>query len=706
MIVDEGNAWDIHGVYVKAENAIIARIKKYVADDLDVPDYQLVKLAQIQKLRAEALEIFKTVQPAVAEVLDKSIAEAYKKGNLEAYADIGKGLTPDKLPPLQVQYAIANTVEEVTKAFSAAESMILRTVEDEFRDQVGKVINKVVSRGITRSQAVIEVVDNLSVTQTFTFKDQSGRNWSIPNYAEMAVRTATRKAQISGYENVLDKNKLDLVMVQPGPRACKICDDWARAVLTRGTVEQSIGDTQVKSMKDGSMIDVEIRGSVADARKAGFQHPNCRCRLRAYLPGITDPASLERPPWDEDGYKAQQTQRALESEIRKAKSEQLRSGTDDTGADQRVKAAQEALKRHLAANPDLKRQSGREQISGRLGTTAERKLLKTMKEQPKAPKPSPAKTADDAKQTPAETFVKKGDARAVADLSKLPRVDKQRPMDTEAEISNPGFNVANSLTYNGTEFKRTYNNNCSLCVNALEMRARGYDVIAKPIGGGMGRYREQTALDWVDKDGNARPFTALNSLKGKTTVTRLREFSKDLPVGARGFISGQYKKGGGHIFNWEMTEDGLIFHEGQLGSTPSGSLAAAYGRTAGSTPMEMKPDSLSVLRVDDLEPSNQMIELAVEPRTPERLAEIETERANPTGASGIRSALNAARTSLQRMEQDVIELRKQRDDTPQTLERIEERMNFNIRAMQVENMIKELKPLIAKLEDDLRKAQS
>ena len=175
MIVDEGNAWDIHGVYVKAENAIIARIKKYVADDLDVPDYQLVKLAQIQKLRAEALEIFKTVQPAVAEVLDKSIAEAYKKGNLEAYADIGKGLTPDKLPPLQVQYAIANTVEEVTKAFSAAESMILRTVEDEFRDQVGKVINKVVSRGITRSQAVIEVVDNLSVTQTFTFKDQSGR---------------------------------------------------------------------------------------------------------------------------------------------------------------------------------------------------------------------------------------------------------------------------------------------------------------------------------------------------------------------------------------------------------------------------------------------------------------------------------------------------------------------------------------------------
>jgi hypothetical protein len=323
MIVDEGNAWDIHGIYANAEKAILTRVKKYLADGLEVPDYQLVKLAQVQSLRAEAFEIFKLIQPTVAQVLQDGISNSYKEANVSAYADIGKGLTPDQLPPLQAQAAIRNLNEEVAKTISTAESQILRQVEDVFRESVGDVTRDVLARGTTRSDAVIKVVNKLSEQGVGKFTDQSGRNWTLPNYAEMAVRTGTRKALISGYEDVLNKNKLDLVMVQPGPRACEICDRWARAVLTRGTVEQSLGDTQIKSMKDGSMIDVEIAGTVEDARRAGFQHPNCRCRLRAYLPGITDPQSLERPPWDEDGYKAQQVQRQLESEIRKAKIEEV-----------------------------------------------------------------------------------------------------------------------------------------------------------------------------------------------------------------------------------------------------------------------------------------------------------------------------------------------------------------------------------------------
>jgi len=209
MIVDEGNAWSSHGIYAEAEKAILTRVKKYLADGLEVPDYQLVKLAQVQALRAEAFEIFKTIQPDVANFLQAQISSSYKEANVSAYADIGKGLTPDQLPPLQAQAAIRNLNEEVAKAISTAESQILRQVEDVFRESVGDVTRDVLARGSTRSDAVIKVVNKLSKQGVGKFTDQSGRNWTLPNYAEMAVRTGTRKALISGYEDVLNKNKLD-----------------------------------------------------------------------------------------------------------------------------------------------------------------------------------------------------------------------------------------------------------------------------------------------------------------------------------------------------------------------------------------------------------------------------------------------------------------------------------------------------------------
>lgn len=708
MIVDEGNAWNIHGVYAKAERAILDRVKKYLADGLEVPEYQLLKLSQVQALRAEAFEIFKLIQPTVAQSIQDGISKTYREANLSAYADIGKGLTPEKLPPLQAQAAIRNLNNEVTQAIASAESRILRQVEDTFREAVGDVTRQVLARGTTRNDAVINVVDRLEKQGIGKFTDQAGRNWNLPNYAEMSVRTGTRKALITGYEDVLDKNDLDLVMVQPGPRACSICDRWARTVLTRETKPQSLGGSQVQSMISDEMITVEIDGTLSDARADGFQHPNCRCRLRVYLPGITDPKSLERPPWDEDGYKAQQVQRQLESEIRKAKSEQLRAGSDDTNATNRLKTAQDRLKAHLAENPDLKRQSAREQISGRLGTTTERQILKDVKntpKPPKTPKTEAKKTADQAKQNTAQTFAEKGDGRAVADLSKLKRIDDQKSMADESMLNNPGNKIINHLKYNGTQYRSTYDNNCSLCVNSLEMRVRGYDVIAKPIGGGFGRYREQTALDWVDKDGNVRGFTALESLNAKTTVTRLREYSKDLPVGARGFISGQYKKGGGHIFNWEMTENGLVFHEGQVASIQSGVLSKAYDGTAGSTPLQMQPSTLAMLRVDDLQPSNQMIRQSIDERTPDRLSEIEAERANPSGAQGIRTSLNAARTSLTRLQSDLVAIKKQIDALPNTLEFYDELMRLKSISWSLPQQITDLEKWVAKLENDLRKAQ-
>lgn len=111
------------------------------------------------------------------------------------------------------------------------------------------------------------------------------------------------------------------------------------------------------------MIRVPVAGSVAFARAAGLQHPNCRHSLSAYLPGVT---RAPKHTADPEGDAARQRQRAIERQIRAWK---LRAetaidprGPEATQARAKVGQWQAAMRAHLAANPDLRRQSAREQI--------------------------------------------------------------------------------------------------------------------------------------------------------------------------------------------------------------------------------------------------------------------------------------------------------------------------------------------------------
>src|SRR5690606_14575813 len=102
----------------------------------------------------------------------------------------------------------------------------------------------------------------------------------------------------------------DLVVVHPGPRACDICDTWARSVLT--IQPGPSGEVTVAAVDGSGDVTIEVDGSLDDARDDGWGHPNCRCAVAAYLPGVTDSTIIQRPPWDAEGYAAQQKQRTLE----------------------------------------------------------------------------------------------------------------------------------------------------------------------------------------------------------------------------------------------------------------------------------------------------------------------------------------------------------------------------------------------------------
>lgn len=350
----------IADIYREAELRILARLAAALATGMDEPRWELETLVRIQRVRDEALAILEASNPEVAAAIRSALAGAYSAGILSVYEDVGERL-PHLAPDVDVRaLAVASLTSETVRGVASAQAPILRAVDDVYRSVVARVVTQVGLGVSTRQEAVQRALQKFAGQGLRTITTRRG-TMNLADYTEMAVRTATSRMALDAHLQTQERAGLDLVVIHPGPRACDICDRWARAILSRSG---RTGTLRMESLASGNWVAVNVAASLDDARAAGWGHPNCRCALRAYLPGVTKADAIQRPRWDQAGYEAQQRQRAIELQIRGWKRRQAIAVTPDAAAESRakVKAWQGAMREHLAANPGLKRQSAREQI--------------------------------------------------------------------------------------------------------------------------------------------------------------------------------------------------------------------------------------------------------------------------------------------------------------------------------------------------------
>lgn len=110
-----------------------------------------------------------------------------------------------------------------------------------------------------------------------------------------------------------------------------------------------------------------------------------------------------------------------------------------------------------------------------------------------------------------------------------------------------------------------WNINCQRCTNAIEFRARGYDVTAQPkdVGDTRGKIQD-IANQWVDADGNVGQWEKTYAHDSKEDSVQILENAiMEWPEGARGFVLVQWEKGGAHIFNVERRDGSFFYMDGQ-----------------------------------------------------------------------------------------------------------------------------------------------
>ncbi len=327
--------------------------------------WAIERLAELQWLKTKAQRATAETMATVEREIREAILAAYNHGTATAVHDLdraGFDFQPGGLPATTTALNLAT---EPTIMVRRAAAMVPEILGAAYQQAIAAGATEVLGGGSTRLQAAQRVLDRLLADGIRGFTDSRGRRWSLDTYVEMAVRSTTGQAAVAGHVAQLQAVGVDLVVVSDSPRECPLCRPWEGKVLS---LSGQVGAVIVPSVTDGESVTVKVAGTLAEAKRAGLQHPNCTHRVTAYLPGATKPVAAQA---DSQGYDAKQEQRAMERKVREWKRREALALTEEARATARRKVRhwQGRIRAHVDGH-DLKRLRYREQAGSAVAPLA------------------------------------------------------------------------------------------------------------------------------------------------------------------------------------------------------------------------------------------------------------------------------------------------------------------------------------------------
>lgn len=297
-------ARQVRAFYQTAEDLTLERAVKALAKGLDSPDWINRKQGDLTAVLRVIDQHLGKLDEAAPELITRAVAEAYQAGEGEAVAAMrAAGINAVGGP--RGAHAVDVLAEDTVRALSGMRPRIVRSVADIYQQVTAETTSQVLTGAQTRREAARAAVRRYALDGVKPLVDSAGRQWEAGAYAEMATRTTAGRAAVEGHTDRLQALGQDLVIVSSSPESCDLCGPWEGLVLSIS------GDTSGQ-LADG----VEVAGTVASARAAGLQHPNCTHTVGIYLPGRTSADTSTRDP---EGHKIRQQQRSYERSIRRGK---------------------------------------------------------------------------------------------------------------------------------------------------------------------------------------------------------------------------------------------------------------------------------------------------------------------------------------------------------------------------------------------------
>ena len=302
------NDYNIKQLYEDMEMELISSMKRNYNRHLkeenktgfEYSQWQAEKLKELKKYQQENKNIIGDYTKGLSNEISKHLQKELKQGSINAINKynkvMGKSLKPNKIMNHSFfrtnDKKVSALIKVVNNDLKTANTAVLRMANDQYRQVIHKSSFYVANGVFTEKQATDMATKELTELQKTklaideTNKDflnrgfncieyKDGRRVNIASYSQMAVRTASLRAQLMGEGDF--RKSIGRVLVQSTSHggACPICQKWENKIFIDDVYS---GGTK----KDGKYM------LLSEAMKQGFLHPNCRHGLTTYYSEADD----------------------------------------------------------------------------------------------------------------------------------------------------------------------------------------------------------------------------------------------------------------------------------------------------------------------------------------------------------------------------------------------------------------------------------
>ena len=284
--------YDVSRAFERIENelleSMIRNLKKHKAEETELgfewTQWQAIQLEELQRFKLEASKKYGLEFKSMNQKIRETIAEAMMQGasdeEVNVLKAIEKGLVLNREQGLSAGFfqanqkrldALMNAVEHDMKT---AQTAVLRYTNDQYRKIIFQSQVAASSGAITYDKAVDMATSDFLKKGINCITYSNGAVHNIASYADMAVRTASKRAYLMGEGQKRQEWGISTVILNKRFNACPLCMPFEGKVLIDDVWSGG-------SAKDGPYP------LMSSAMAAGLYHPNCKDKHSTYFEGIS-----------------------------------------------------------------------------------------------------------------------------------------------------------------------------------------------------------------------------------------------------------------------------------------------------------------------------------------------------------------------------------------------------------------------------------
>lgn len=284
--------YDVSRAFERIENELLEsmtrNLKKHKAEETELgiewTQWQAIQLEELHRFKQEAAQKygleFKSMNKKIRETIANASLQGASDEELNVLKALEKGYVLKRERGLSAGFfqtnqkrldALMNAVEHDMKT---AQTAVLRYANDQYRKIIFQSQVAASSGALTYEKAVDMATSDFLKKGINCITYSNGAVHNIVSYADMAVRTASKRAYLMGEGQKRQEWGISTVILNKRFNACPLCMPFEGKVLIDDVWSGG-------SSKDGPYP------LMSSAMAAGLYHPNCKDKHSTYFEGIS-----------------------------------------------------------------------------------------------------------------------------------------------------------------------------------------------------------------------------------------------------------------------------------------------------------------------------------------------------------------------------------------------------------------------------------